>query len=154
MKLKQLMMLGLTTVIFLGGNTAVVKNSSTASEPSNFLTLAQASGQVLSQGRFVTVDRNHTTIGNVRLIEENGLRYLELADNFQTVSGPQVEVILHRQKQVGRKVRERDYVTVASLQKIEGTQRYLLPASLELNDFGAVAIWCRRFNITFGYAQI
>ena len=154
MKLKQLMMLGLTTVIFLGGTTAVVKNSSTASEPSNFLTLAQASGQVLSQGRFVTVDRSHTTIGNVRLIEENGVRYLELADNFQTVSGPQVEVILHRQKQVGRKVRERDYVTVASLQKIRGTQRYLLPASVEISDFGAVAIWCRRFNITFGYAQI
>ena len=154
MKLKQLMMVGVSTAIFFGGTMTLSNNPSNARELSPSISLAQASEQILSRGSFVTVDRTHATTGGVRLIEENGVRYLELEGDFQTGSGPQVEVILHRQQRVGRRIRKRDYLTVASLQKIRGTQRYVLPASVELDEFGAVAIWCRRFNITFGYAQI
>lgn len=154
MKLKQLMTMGVSTAIFFGSTITLSNNPLYAGELSPSISLAQASEQILSRGSFVTVDRTHATTGGVRLIEENGVRYLELEGDFQTGSGPQVEVILHRQQRVGRRIRERDYISVASLQKIRGTQRYVLPASVALDEFGAVAIWCRRFNITFGYAQI
>ncbi|NES81897.1 MAG: DM13 domain-containing protein, partial [Moorea sp. SIO2B7] len=108
MKLKNLMIGGVTTAILYGGIMTLGENPTTAREPSQSVFLAQASEAILSQGRFVTVDRSHATTGGVRLIEENGVRYLELDENFQTGEGPQVEVILHRQKQVGRRVRERD----------------------------------------------
>ncbi|NEQ63853.1 MAG: DM13 domain-containing protein, partial [Moorea sp. SIO4A1] len=47
-----------------------------------------------------------------------------------------------------------DYVTLARLQKFSGAQRYAIPDDLNLDEFGSVAVWCRRFNITFGYASL
>jgi hypothetical protein len=38
------------------------------------------------------------------------------------------------------------------LQSTDGKQRYVLPEDINLEAFQAVSIWCRRFNVSFGYA--
>lgn len=97
----------------------------------------------------------HPTKGMVRLVTENGKRYLELDEAFKTDNGPDLFVILHRsEKPSTYGIKEKDYVSISRLQKVSGTQRYAIPAGVNLADFGSVAIWCRQFNATFGFAPL
>ncbi|MBD1945795.1 DM13 domain-containing protein [Coleofasciculus sp. FACHB-712] len=94
----------------------------------------------------------HHTQRTVRLVIENGKRYLELDRAFKTDYGPDLFVILYRsEKPPTNGIKEKDYASIGRLQKISGTQRYAIPASVNPAEFG-VAIWCRLFNATFGFA--
>ena len=114
----------------------------------------QNSGQLLAQGQFVTVEQNHPTEGQAVITEENGKRYLTFDDNFTTARGPKVKVVLHRNASVPVNIEENDYITIAPLESFDGTQKYLLPDNLNLDEYQSVAIWCEQFNVTFGYAAL
>jgi hypothetical protein len=115
---------------------------------------------VLRSGKFV--DGEHPTQGSVRIIKQNNQRLLELDQTFSTsTSGPDLVVILHRLADVigttippAYPIKEGDYVLLAPLKSYSGTQSYLIPANLNLDDFKSAAIWCRRFNATFGAATL
>ncbi|MBD2084832.1 MULTISPECIES: DM13 domain-containing protein [unclassified Coleofasciculus] len=95
----------------------------------------------------------HHTQGTVRLVTENGKRYLELDRAFKTDNGLDLFVILYRsEKPPTNGIKEKDYVSIGRLQKISGAQRYAIPASVNPAEFGSVVIWCRLFNPTFGFA--
>ncbi|MEM1281872.1 MAG: DM13 domain-containing protein [Cyanobacteria bacterium P01_H01_bin.152] len=49
---------------------------------------------------------------------------------------------------------ENSYEVIGNLQSFEGGQRYLIPAELDVEEYGSVVIWCREFNVTFGYAAL
>ncbi|MEM7770336.1 MAG: DM13 domain-containing protein [Cyanobacteria bacterium P01_E01_bin.6] len=108
----------------------------------------------LSSGNFVTVDAGHPTTGTATIVNENGQKYVELSGSFSTASGPAVYIVLHRNSSVARNINQQDYVTLAPLQNTSGAQRYRIPDNVDLNAYNSVAIWCERFNITFGYAAI
>jgi hypothetical protein len=114
---------------------------------------------VLRSGEFV--DGEHPTQGTVRIVKQNNQRLLELDQTFTSTSGPDLVVILHRLADVigsttppAFPIKEGDYVLLAPLKSYSGTQSYLIPVSLNLDDFKSVAIWCRRFNATFGAAAL
>ena len=109
---------------------------------------------VVASGNFVTVEQDHPTKGKATIIEENGRKYLEFDSNFTTARGPAVKVLLHRNSSVPVNLRKQDYVTISSLQSFDGKQRYALPAGINLDQYQSVAIWCQRFNVTFGYADL
>ncbi len=89
----------------------------------------------------------------MRLVTENGKRYLELDRAFKTDNRPDLFIILYcSEKPPTNGIKEKDYTSIGRLQKISGTQRYAIPASVNPADFGSVAIWCRLFNATFGFA--
>lgn len=123
-------------------------------------TLAQNSAdnivaqEILASGRFVTVEQNHPINGQVRIVRENGKLYLELSPQFSTISGPDLQIILHRDDKIPVKVSEKDYITLAKLKNFQGQQRYEIPEDINLDDFQSVGIWCRKFNVTFGAAAI
>ncbi|MGJ3252480.1 MAG: DM13 domain-containing protein [Elainellaceae cyanobacterium] len=128
-------------------------SSDQASEPSS------ESSQPLPTGSFVSGE--HPTQGAVSIIEENGQRYVEFANDFQTDSGPDLFVILHQSEDVigstlppAHPIEEGDYITLAPLQTVSGSQRYPVPETVNLDDYRSVAIWCRQFNATFGAASI
>ncbi len=112
------------------------------------------SNNIVAIGDFVTADRSHPTTGKARIVNQNGQLYLEFDPNFATANGPEVKVILHRSNQVPVKINEPDYITLAPLESFNGYQRYLIPADVNINEFESVAIWCRRFNVTFGYVTL
>ncbi|MGJ3245923.1 MAG: DM13 domain-containing protein [Elainellaceae cyanobacterium] len=128
-------------------------SSDQASEP------LSDSSQSLPMGSFVSGE--HPTQGAVSIIEDNGQRYVEFANDFQTDSGPDLFVILHQSDDVigssappAHPIEEGDYVTLAPLQSVSGGQRYLIPETINLEDYQSVAIWCRQFNATFGAASL
>ena len=105
-----------------------------------------------SAGQFVSVE--HPTSGQVSVIEEDGARYLEIGQDFQSDRGPALEVILHKADTVGLKVKEGDYISLGGLKSFNGAQRYIIPEAIELEQYQSVAIWCQEFNATFGYAPL
>lgn len=115
---------------------------------------ADSKSMVISQGNFVQVDADHPTQGMAKIVEVDGQKYLEFDSEFSTVSGPDVLVVLHRDRTVPVKIEEADYITLEVLQNTTGEQRYLIPENINPEDFASVAIWCREFNVTFGYASL
>ena len=95
----------------------------------------------------------HKTEGTYNIVTENGKQYLELNKSFRTDRGPDLFVLIHRQS-VPQSYTELDFVTLDRLDKFRGSQRYLIPAHVDLTQFNSVVIWCREFNVTFGYAPL
>jgi hypothetical protein len=47
-----------------------------------------------------------------------------------------------------------DYIVLSRLRKFSGAQRYAIPANINLANYRSAAIWCRKFNATFGVAPL
>lgn len=105
-------------------------------------------------GKFVTVKQEKQTTGQVKIVTENGKRYLEFSPDFTTAKGPDVQVILHRNSQIGVNPKQNEYFNVAMLKSFEGGQRYLIPDYVNVKEFKSVGIWCREFNVTFAFATL
>jgi len=137
------------------GSTAetVEQEASPAAQP-------QESGSVIKSGTFVAGE--HPTQGTARIVERDGKPVLELDQEFQTSDmGPDLVVVLHRSADVlastqppAYSLNEGDYVILAPLQKFKGAQSYTIPENVNLEDYQSAVIWCRRFNATFGTAQL
>ncbi|OZH54847.1 electron transfer flavoprotein [Hydrocoleum sp. CS-953] len=143
--------LTITTTILLATISGIVITPTTVSAQPDTKIIAQ---KLIANGSFVTVEQNHPTSGNARIITENGKRYLEFTEDFTTVTGPDVRVILHRNSSIPVNVKEENYINLAALKNVKGTQRYELPQNVNLNEFKSVGIWCRKFNVTFGYVRL
>ncbi|MBE9116976.1 DM13 domain-containing protein [Lusitaniella coriacea LEGE 07157] len=144
MKFKSLTAVSLASVLVLG--SAIIPAQASPS--------LQLVAQATAPNSFVTVEQDHPTTGTARIVTENGQRYLEFDRQFDTARGPDVKVILYRGSTVPVNVSESDYITLAALKGFSGAQRYAIPNSVNLDDFQAVGIWCKKFNVTFGYASL
>jgi hypothetical protein len=102
-------------------------------------------------GNFVSVE--HPTVGQAHIIKDGIKRYLVLDKAFHTDAGPDLFVILHRAA-VPKTYAPKDYVLLGKLQRTSGQQRYEIPANIDPSAYRSVAIWCRQFSATFGYAQL
>ncbi|MEO0433372.1 MAG: DM13 domain-containing protein [Cyanobacteria bacterium J06656_5] len=116
--------------------------------------ITRAAKTLLTSGQFVTVDQAKDTTGSARIVEKDGQRILEFDGAFDTARGPDVQVVLYRGDSVPVSIDESDYIVVGDLKSFEGSQGYVLPADINLEDYGSVAIWCAEFNVTFGYAAL
>ena len=103
----------------------------------------------------------HETSGGVELINQDGQPTLIFDDSFATSDGPDLVVVLHRSANLLEEstppaypLEEEDYVVIAPLMTISGTQEYFVPVEIDLRAFESVAIWCQAFNATFGVARL
>lgn len=143
---------GLASVLVVSSFSYFGSSSSIQAEsfPQNSQTILSQAGE---NNQFVSVGSKSTN-GQIRIIEENGQKYLEFDQSFVTDEGPDLKVILHRDRSVGSRIQEKDYIEIAPLQASSGAQRYLIPEGVDLDQYSSVAIWCRQFNVTFGYAEL
>ncbi|MEM8809649.1 MAG: DM13 domain-containing protein, partial [Cyanobacteria bacterium P01_G01_bin.38] len=102
-------------------------------------------------GSFVTASSD--TAGGVSIVEENGKRYLEFDETFSTEEGPDLFVLLHKEA-TPQSYSPDQFVNLGDLQSISGGQRYEIPEDVSIDDFKSAVIWCREFNVTFGFAAI
>lgn len=154
--LKHLSTIGLASALFVTVLSSTVTTQAQANSFARLTTLVadrHSDGSIITQGNFVTVEQNHPTEGQAQIVEENGARYLKFDADFTTARGPDVNVVLHRNSSVPVNLQEENYLTLAALQSFDGAQQYLIPDELNLDEYQAVAIWCREFNVTFGYAS-
>jgi hypothetical protein len=75
---------------------------------------------------------------------------------FQTSNGPDVQVYLIAAPDAkdNETVTKAGFIRIADLKGNMGDQNYELPASVDLNKYRAVTIWCRRFGVNFATAPL
>jgi Electron transfer DM13 len=122
-------------------------------EPAPFASRSEA--QPIFTGRLET--KAHPTNGRATVYESpDGERYLRLTD-FTTSNGPDVHVVLARAKDraLDQEIVKGnlDYVELGKLKGNQGDQNYDLPASVDLQKYNAVVIYCERFKAVFGVAR-
>jgi hypothetical protein len=129
------------------GPTATGADGSAATRP------ATAEPVTLAEGRFRSL--GHTTSGRAAVLEvTGGRRFLRLVD-LDTSNGPDLFVYLSTTAADGpRDSFDDDYVSVGRLKANRGNQNYELDASVRLDRYRSVVIWCRRFTNAFGAAPL
>ena len=155
MKPSSLTLLGLASILTLSSQiafSATQPSGNSVVQPTQNL-VAQASASTIASGNFIAAEQ--PTQGTFRIVTENRQRYLELGQTFKTNNGPDLHVILYRTDAPPQSgLRGQDYIILGRLQKVNGVQRYAIPANVNLANFHSAAIWCRRFNATFGYGKL
>ncbi len=98
----------------------------------------------------------HATTGRATVYQEaDGKPVLRLKD-FKTSNGPDVHVVLVAANAGDAKSLKSgtERIELGKLKGNEGDQNYDIPAGTDLTRFGAVLIYCERFNAVFGVATL
>ncbi len=111
----------------------------------------------LATGSFIS--HEHTTTGNVRILQlRDGGRVLRI-DGLDTSNGPDLHVwITDAPVRPGRAgwfvFDDGQHIDLGDLKGNRGSQNYPLPPSVDLTELTSVSIWCQRFHVSFGAAAL
>ncbi|EXG80523.1 DM13 domain-containing protein [Cryptosporangium arvum] len=113
--------------------------------------------RLVATGSFVT--HEHETSGRVQLIERPDGRHQLVLIGLRTSDGPDLRVWLTDQAvRPGRPgwhvFDDGRYLEVAALRGNRGDQVYDLPVAAELDGLRSVTVWCKRFSVSFGAAEL
>lgn len=100
----------------------------------------------IATGKFMSLA--HETTGTAEIVELDGKQYLQLK-NFHTSNGPDVRIYL-----TGGGSPDGKSLSLGTLKGNVGNQNYLLPDGYDGNIHTAVSIWCERFAVGFGLAEL
>ncbi len=112
---------------------------------------------VTAEGTFIS--HEHPTAGAARIITlEDGSRVLRLV-GLDTDNGPDLKVWLAAAPVIegpdGWFVFDDDeYLSLGALKGNKGNQNYPIPDDAEISDLTSVTIWCERFSVSFGAAEL
>lgn len=95
----------------------------------------------------------HPTSGATKIVEIDGQSYLEFDSEFSSASGPDLLVLLHTDAEP-ESYSPDNYISLGQLQQVAGAQRYAIPENVDVSAFRSAVIWCREFDVTFGYATL
>lgn len=109
---------------------------------------ASATPQIttVTTGSFVSNSR-YTTVGTGLTITDGTQTFLRF-EGFETSNGPDLVVYLRNSDDPD------DYIDLGRLSGNIGDQNYELPAGIDLARYDFVDIWCDRFSVSFGNAQL
>ncbi|MFD6230294.1 DM13 domain-containing protein [Streptomyces sp. NPDC060232] len=113
--------------------------------------------QTLVEGSFIS--HEHDTKGTARIVRlPDGSHVLRL-EGLDTSNGPDLRVWLTdapvKEGVAGWRVfDDGKYVSLGKLKGNRGDQNYEIPADANLADYSSVAIWCDRFDVSFGAAEL
>ena len=107
----------------------------------------------LAEGSFVS--REHETTGTVRVLRlPDGEQVVRLED-FATSNGPALYVYLSQNPADGGDgAFDDDYVDLGPLKGNLGDQNYPVPPEINAVGYAAVVVWCDRFAVPFGAADL
>lgn len=112
---------------------------------------------VVRQGRFIS--HEHETEGLARAVRKaDGSYALELV-GLDTSNGPDLRVWLSDQPvRAGaggwRVFDDGTWLELGRLKGNKGDQAYAIPKGTDLDRLASVAIWCKRFSVSFGAATL
>ncbi len=116
-----------------------------------------AASTVVAAGRFVS--HEHETSGRVQVLRlPDGSRVLRIED-LETSNGPALRVwVTDASVLEGRDgwfvFDDGRHVDLGELRGNVGSQNYPLPSGVDLAELHSVSIWCERFHVSFGAAEL
>ena len=107
----------------------------------------------LASGTFIS--REHETTGTARILRlADGQQILRL-EGFETSNGPALYVYLSQNPADGEDgLFDDDYLDLGELKGNIGDQNYVIPAEVDPLGYTSVVVWCDRFSVSFGAADI
>jgi Electron transfer DM13 len=136
-----------------GGSTETTTPPTTTSTVTPTTTSTQFP-LTLASGEFIGLA--HSGTGTALVLElEDGTRILRFED-LMVDNGPDLRVILSTSELVDddSAYDDGDFVDLGDLKGNQGNQNYEIPPDVDLDGYATVAIWCRRFNVTFNAAPL
>jgi hypothetical protein len=110
---------------------------------------------LIATGTFIHAnpsDPVHWGKGKVSVYE----RTVFLESDFEVGPGPAYHVYLVPKASVRTHgdVKETKFVDLGGLRAFKGSQRYPIPAGVDLKDYPSVVIWCERFSVLISPADL
>jgi|tagenome__1003787_1003787.scaffolds.fasta_scaffold20594391_2 Electron transfer DM13 len=134
---------------------SVAPPASSASANGPRTSAAAPQAVLLARGSFVS--HEHATRGTASIVRQpDGHRVLALAD-LHTSEGPVVKVWLTDRpvtKKGWHSFDDGRYVDLGGLKGNLGNQLYRIPDGADLTGLRSVTIWCDRFDVSFGAAEL
>lgn len=105
------------------------------------------------------VAHEHDTSGTVKVVREPGGRRTLRFEGLSTSLGPEVRVWLSDQPLeagIGGwfAFDDGEYLDLGALKGDQGDQNYAIPDNADLGEFRSVSLWCSRFHVSFGAADL
>jgi hypothetical protein len=107
----------------------------------------------LASGAFVS--REHATQGTARVLRLGDDREVLRLEGFATSNGPELVVWLSKNRAEGPGGAFDDaHVDLGPLKGNVGSQNYAVPAGADAASYASVVVWCARFHVPFGAADL
>ena len=108
---------------------------------------------VLSTGEFVTVA--HEGMGAVKVIRLGGTNgTIVRLENLDVLNGPDLRVVLSKSSDVEKAGHLGDHIELGKLKGNKGNQNYIVPAGVDVSEYGSVVIYCKAFGVVFNSANL
>jgi hypothetical protein len=116
---------------------------------------ASATAEPVELARGTFISREHETTGTARILRlPDGQQILRL-EGFETSNGPALFVYLSQNPADGEDGSfDDDYLDLGALKGNIGDQNYVIPAEIDPLGYTSVVVWCDRFSVSFGAADI
>ena len=120
-------------------------------------TPAPAGNKLLATGTLIS--HEHDTSGAVRLVRLGDGRVQLVFENLSTSDGPDLRIWLSDQPVIEGSAGwhvfdDGRYVELGRLKANQGNQVYDVPTGTDLDGLTSVSIWCKRFAVSFGAAEL
>lgn len=115
---------------------------------------APASAEVVDGGTWTK--KKYSIKGGWEIIKEGGQTIIRFDKSFKTKSGPDLKVFLSKKSiaEVNGKNATQDAVLISVLSANKGTQDYVVPADINIEDFTTLLIHCEAYSVLWGGAAI
>lgn len=104
-----------------------------------------ASATLVKQGDLKGV--NHNASGVASLYDYNEKKFIVL-DPYTSDNGPDLKIYLSKDEGA------HEYLRLGNLKSITGAQFYEVPVQIDMNDYHYVHVWCEKYSVVFGRAEI
>ncbi|MEU7599591.1 DM13 domain-containing protein [Streptomyces sp. NPDC040724] len=116
-----------------------------------------AAPRTVAQGTLIS--HEHATTGTVKLLRLADGSHVLRVEDLDTSNGPDLRVWLTDAPVVEgvagwRVFDDGKHVSLGALKGNKGDQNYTVPAEVNLADYSSLAIWCDRFDVSFGAAAL
>jgi len=127
----------------INSHDAILKDTSNPITSSG--TFNSTGQNLLLQGNFENAV--HSTSGIVKVYEDKDKKRTLVLENFKTDAGPDLRIYLAEDKSVTNFIQITDKVQ-------NGNISLAIPSDADLKKQNHVLIWCRKYSVLFGFAQM
>jgi len=99
------------------------------------------------EGNFINADLFHKVSGKAMVISDGDEFYLRFED-FKSINGPDLKVYFSED------LKAKSFVSLGDLKGNVGNQNYLISKDVDFEKYKYVLIWCERFGVLFGSAEL
>lgn len=121
-----------------------------------FLTLGIASASTTDTLNGDWTKKQYSIKGDWTVEQRGDQQVISFNKKFKTKSGPDLKVFLSPKsidKVTGKNATDGS-VLVAVLKNNKGAQEYVLPAGIDINDYGSLLIHCEQYSVLWGGANL